>query len=540
MLKVFIADDEYYFRQALKASIDWESNGFTICGEARDGEDALEKICMLKPDIVLLDINMPMMNGLEVMQMIKETEIGCKVIIITGHDEFDYALQAIQLGVSNFILKPIDKKQLLNALNDIKDLITQKRNLSIEMDCLKTRLEQNLPQLRDQMLHSLIYGNATIEKHALIEKMRHLGIDLLASKIMVTVMEIDYDDNWVWDEHDRSLWMQAILEIVEKIILEKIQGAICFDNEEKICVMLGFEDPSDEDILAKVIPKLYQIKDAVEEHLDFTVTIGVGGIYNGIENITLSYDEAINALSNRIIVGSNQIIPFKTISENRLSVVFYTTEYRQQLLIALRLLDASQCYTILDHVFENIKASCTSPELIRITCIGIISTGLEFMAETKISVSKEAGLDLAGIFETIQTIKKIDEMKEYIKRVISGIVDNVSRNKKAAISKFVEKALEYIHDNYANEDMNIKEIAEHVYVNYGHLCFLFKRETGMTMNDYIVNYRMNKAKELIENGANYIADISNRVGYINPNYFGKCFKKHFGLSPSTFIEQVNK
>ena len=120
MLKVFIADDEYYFRQALKESIDWTQNGFSICGEANNGDDALSQIQAIKPDIILLDINMPMLNGLEVMQIIKEERIRSKVIIISGHDEFNYALQAIELGVHSFILKPVNKEKLLRALIEIR------------------------------------------------------------------------------------------------------------------------------------------------------------------------------------------------------------------------------------------------------------------------------------------------------------------------------------------------------------------------------------------------------------------------------------
>ena len=123
MLKVLVVDDEYYFRQALKVTIEWEKWGFEICDEAKNGKIALEKMNTLKPDIVIVDINMPVMDGLEFLHFLNELDINVKVIILTGHSEFNYAKQAVQLGVYNYILKPIDEDELLKCLLDIKNTI---------------------------------------------------------------------------------------------------------------------------------------------------------------------------------------------------------------------------------------------------------------------------------------------------------------------------------------------------------------------------------------------------------------------------------
>lgn len=537
MLKVFIADDEYYFRQALKESIDWTANGFSICGEANNGDDAISQIQTTKPDIILLDINMPMLNGLEVMQIIKEEKIRSKVIIISGHDEFNYALQAIELGVHSFILKPVNKIKLLRALNEIRELINQEKNISIELDQLKERISQNQPLLRNQLLHMLLYGNSNLTQKMLAQKIKYFGIDLLMPKLLVVAVEIDASNDQLWDEDEQALWSQAVTEIIEHSVLDRNHGAICTDNYGKICIILGFDHISDEDIFAKVIPRLFQVRDTVTEHLNFTVTIGVGGIYSKLEDIKVSYNEAVNALSNRIIVGDNKIIPFHAISDSRLSEVYYTTAYRQQLLIEMRLCEIVRCYDLLDRIFGEIRLSCTSSALLRITCIDIISTCLELLAEMKMDAD-DSGLDLIDAIQELQKIHRIEDMEKYVKKKIEHIVEAICRTKKAASSIFVGKALAYIHQNHTDPELNLKEIAENVFVNYGHLCYLFKRETGVTMNDYISDYRLSKAKELIDNGHDYVLDIANQVGFSNANYFSKCFKKRFGMSPRGYIEQT--
>ena len=126
MLKVMIVDDEYYFREALKVSLDWEELGFTICAEAKNGNDALLKADELSPDIVLVDINMPVMDGLEFVKEIKNKGLDCKIVILTGHSEFQYAKQAVQLGVHNYLLKPVNEKELMESLLDLKELLKEK------------------------------------------------------------------------------------------------------------------------------------------------------------------------------------------------------------------------------------------------------------------------------------------------------------------------------------------------------------------------------------------------------------------------------
>ena len=142
-----IVDDEYYFREALKVSLDWEKIGFTICGEAKNGNDALNKVAELNPDIVLVDINMPVMDGLEFAHEVRNKGFSCKIVILTGHSEFQYAKQALQLGVHNYLLKPVNEKDLMEALFDIKKIIERERNIKIEFNKLKEQVKKSIPQI---------------------------------------------------------------------------------------------------------------------------------------------------------------------------------------------------------------------------------------------------------------------------------------------------------------------------------------------------------------------------------------------------------
>ncbi|HEX3029617.1 MAG TPA: response regulator [Clostridia bacterium] len=159
MLNVMIVDDEFYFREALKISIPWGELGFRICGEAKNGRDALEKVGILSPEIIIVDINMPIMDGLEFVQNIKEAGIKSKIIILTGYSEFNYAKQTIQLGVNSYILKPVNEEELINSLLEIKKVIENEANIKIEIDSYKKQVRESLPLLKDKFLNELIQGN---------------------------------------------------------------------------------------------------------------------------------------------------------------------------------------------------------------------------------------------------------------------------------------------------------------------------------------------------------------------------------------------
>lgn len=222
MLKIMIVDDEFYFREALKVSLPWNELGFMICGEAKNGKEALEKLEDLKPDIILVDINMPIMDGLEFVQEIRETGSGCKIIILTGHSEFLYAKQAVQLGVYNYILKPVNEKELTETLFKIKKAIHREKSIRIEIDRLKQQVKESIPLLKDKFLNELIQGSLIPNKKDLEKRMEYLGINLCSEYYRVATIEINHENYKQWNDEDKQLWKFAVSNIACEIFRGKL------------------------------------------------------------------------------------------------------------------------------------------------------------------------------------------------------------------------------------------------------------------------------------------------------------------------------
>ena len=536
MLKVLLVDDEYYFREALKVTIEWEKWGFEICGEAKNGKIALEKMKTLQPDIVIVDINMPIMDGLEFLEVVKTLNANVKVIILTGHSEFNYAKQAVHLGVINYILKPIEEKELLNTLLDIKDTIKKESNIKVEVNKLKRQVKKSKRIMKEKFINDLIQGNIIMTKEGIFDKFKYFNMNIKSEVYQICVVEIDAEEHPEWSLEDRQLWIAAVSNIISELLADNYRLDITYDNLEYIILVIGHNNDSSDIIKECLIGALEQVKEIVNKLLNFTITIGIGGIYEDVKNISVSYKEALVAIKSKTVFGNDKIILHDDISQMRLTYNFYTMEHRRQILMNMRVGKVEEVNALIKNIFTEMKERNIHPDLLLANCVEMFSTCLEFMAEMGEEFYDDFENYSSHFFEDIQSQKSINHMEQYIIGIFNDLIKNATNNKNNRASEIVKSVLDYIHDNYSDEDLNIGNISNNLFVNYGHLCYVFKKEIGKTINEYITSYRMSKAKKMIEEGNCYVMDVASRVGYSDANYFGKCFKKRYGISPSKYIE----
>lgn len=539
-MKVLIIDDEYYFREALKVSFPWEGCNLTICGEAKNGIEGLERVKELNPDIVLADINMPLMDGLEFVQKVKEINNNIKIIIISGYSEFEYAKQALTLGVHNYILKPVSNEELYNALQDVIKLIHKERKIKVEMHELKRNVSKNLPVLKGQFLNELIKGNDFLSNEIILNKIKNLGINLLLGIYIVAVLEIDSEDYSEWSYNEKHLWNYGVINIVEELLGNDFVYETCIDSGDRICILLSFETL--EKFEAEQLNRMLEnILDAVKKYLRFTVTIGVGNSCSVVKDIARSYNEALYALRNKLVLGKNLIIHHQSVSEIGFIGHFFQAEHRIQLLANMRLGSLADVKQIIEYLFEEVKEKNIEPEVLLVIAVEMVTPCLEFVAENNMKFDLVSHTYFKNLFENIKAKKTIEDIKKYIIEIYSTIIEYVNQNKSAKSSKTVEVVVNYIAENYSNCELTIDLIAKAVYMNYTYLCFLFKKHMDMTLNEYITKYRMNKAIEMMEQGDVCVTDVAYAIGFSNVNYFGKCFKKEFGMAPSKYIaSKTNK
>lgn len=540
MLKIMIVDDEFYFREAIKISLPWAELGFEICGEAKNGRDALKKVEVLKPEIIIVDINMPIMDGLEFVQNIRQTKNDSKIIILTGHSEFNYAKQAVQLGVYNYLLKPVDEDELKKTLLELKNIIDKEVKIKMEMDKLKQQARDSIPLLKDKFLNELLQGNI-ISDDGTLKKMEYLKVNSSSDYYLSVTIELDTDEHFSWSDEDKQLWKFAVSNIADEILSEQFNFDRCYDNEDRICFIIGkYESEDREKFLCNLENKLEWLREIVGKHMDFSITIGVGEIRNELFDVATSYKESIVALKNKVTLGKDKVILYSSVADSELNINLFTVEHRSQLLMSMRLANEKEVDMCITHIFEKMRFEKMHYELIFVVCIELVSVCMEFIIEVGASIEEIFPDKQFNIIEQIQLKKSINEMEEWIKNIYRHILDTIKKNKSSKASKLIEEIKNYISKNFQNDELNIDEIAKNLFINYAHLCFIFKRDTGVTINEYLTEFRIKKAKEYFDSGNTLILDVAGKVGYADANYFGKCFKKFYGLPPSKYIENISQ
>lgn len=536
MLKVMIVDDEFYFREALKISLLWGELGFEICGEAKNGKEALQKIEDLNPDITIVDINMPIMDGLEFAQKVKEKEIKTKILILTGHSEFSYAKQAVSLGVCNYILKPVNEDELTNCLCEMKADIEKEANIKVEVEKLKEQVKENIPLLKEKFLNDLVQGNSVIKSEEVFKKIKYLKMNMLSEYYQVAVIEIDYDEKREWTDDEKQLWIFAIKNITEEILQEYFELEMCYDSNDRLCAILCLNGDEDDSLIEH---KFEKIRIVVDRYFNFSISIGIGNRKRDIFDVASSYKEAIIALKNKLTVGRNKVILYSVVDDLELKLNLFTAEHRSQLLLSMRTGNSEEIKIMLTNIFKDVRGKNIHYEILLVVCVEIVSVCMEIIAEIGISFKDIYPKNELNVLEEIQLKQSIDEMEAWINGIFTDAVEYIKRNKNTKASQLIEKVKKYILDNYHDDELDINKMAKSLFVNYGHLCFIFKRETGITINEYLTKFRIKKAKELIDSGNQLVVGVAKKVGYADANYFGKCFKKYYGLAPSKYIENVS-
>lgn len=533
MYKVLIVDDEYYFRQALKISLPWTELGFQIVGEAKNGAEALELMSELEPDIILVDMNMPIMNGIEFIQRAKQRNQETRYMVLSGHSEFAYAKQAMHLGVFDYVLKPINEDELRRSLLSMKEQIRMERLERIELEDLREHLRESLPILKEQVLNGWLQGNGYAMPITGQERLEFLGIKLEGPYYVTVVMDLDPSDDWNQEE-DNLNRKAAVQEIAQGHMQGAYHYAVCRDYEDRLVMIIGSEDSS----FSRLESLCEEIRNKVSG-LPCSITIGIGSSYPSLESISVSYKEALLALKRRFVMGGNEVFTYTQLEDVGMNVSLFPAQKRSGLLMCMRIGSLSETEEWLAAFFDDVRAKHASIGVLMLAGIEIVSTCAEYLTEASQSYEDVfRNTTQPDMLQHVQQMKTFNELESWIRGLILKVMDHVHRQKPNKSAKVIKEVKSYIDRHYGNEELRIEDIAKSVHMNYNHLCFVFKKETTVTINDYLTQTRIMKAKELFDGGETVIQVVADLVGYADANYFGKCFKKYMGIPPSKYVNNI--
>lgn len=526
MYKLIFADDEALIRKNIKQIIQWEDFGFELIGCCENGHELLDLVEQEIPDLVITDIDMPFVSGIEVARQLKQMNPQVKIIFLTGYSDFEYAQKAIDFNVLKYILKPITIDQMQNLLREIKKILDEEYVQKNKIHSLNQFYEQNKPIMQSVILNNLLVEEAN--PNDIKSKINLLNLDRLKSnRFQVAVLLIDeVDSESEWKE-SKQLMEFAAYNILKEILEERNIGYGIIGNN-RVTILLCNND-SLIDYQEDFTKTLEEIRISISQYLKFTVSIGVGRIKGNINQIHESSEEANAAVGYKKVVGINRLIYIQDIEPHRKHHQSIDIEYEKKVLNIVKIGNIEELNTVYQEIINEIEKKKLSIEQMRIW-------GLTFSFNLFRDV-EHIGINVTNILD-INLLKKISDTLDFQEiynipyEFCVKLLDVISFNRVNSYSSITDEAVGIINKNYTNPELSVDMVSNMVNLSASYFRSIFKKEMGKTFGNYVTEFRMEKAKDLIltTNMKNY--EIAEATGYLDPHYFSYCFKKHFNKSPN--------
>lgn len=526
MYRILIADDDAIICRGLQSTIDWAQHGIEIVGAACDGREALDMICRQKPQLLLTDIKMPVMDGIELLKEVRRSYPDMQVILLTAYEDFQYAKDAIKNKACDYLLKPLSNQELLEAVLSVKNQYESRMKEIYQRS-------RSLPLLKRQFLSDLLAGYYNRDRLAAAVQELGLSIDQ-DNYIVFDILIVDYYDKSrdLWGELLKYAVYNCVQEVSQSVSDNKVE-VFQGDGDHIYVIISGLE--AQQGLEACATEFAVKIRRTMSEVLDVELAFGIGGRYGGLENLETSVKEAFTALKYRHLAPEEGFSVYqKTVSgqigkktdlgeENRLLIQYVLLGNYDE---ALALLDISQK--------KALEGGITLGNL-RMWCIGLTA---HLLQETGNWSQQEGNHDYYEYCDRICSRGDIVQIFAIVEDLIKVICDGVNETQADSKTVLAHKAGAYIRSRYSDSGLSLKEVADELHVSQVYLSMLFKKAMQVTFSDFLSDIRMEAARELVVHSNLKAYEIGERVGYVNANYFSCLFKRHYQMSVSEYRKNL--
>ncbi len=530
--KVVIIDDVALVRQALKQTIDWESIDCTVVGEAADGLTGRDVIIETKPDIVITDIRMPGLNGLELIEAIQASLPNSKMIIITGHQEFEYARKALELGVTEFVLKPIRNERIVKAVKTAisaiaaeKEALLRRQELLMQKHAIEQEYNESLELLRDKQIANILNGFIELgDAESIRTTTFRLGAE--AKKIGYLIIE-----NHSYDKKLLQKTIHLSQQLLHKIKQEHPVDTVLHTELFSVHVLVLIQDDYGQREAQVVLRAISdRLLDHLCEQLQAPVNIGYSMIHDSVAELIEAHDEAAQ-MYNMI---------FFDIDDTNTLIGSVDSDQNDKTLILQKMEEYYAKLSDVEHVNEELlkmfKAISCYSKGNAVVARGLltevwITTLRYYYSTSNFGIELEKTLD--SMLEELSRIDSLGKIYEYMNEYIAQIVDRAKADRKN--SPLVESILKDISEHFS-EPISLESIADRFSMNASYLSRLLKKETGRNFVRILTETRIEESKKLLKDPKNRVSDVAEMVGYIDYDYFYRVFKKAEGISPTEYVK----
>ena len=541
MLKIFLAEDEVVVRETIKRMIPWEELGFELVGEAADGEMALPLLIRQQPDLLITDIKMPFMDGLTLARLAKKEIPGLKVVILSGYDDFNYAKQAIGIGVEDYLLKPITKNALIERLSEIRSRYEHEKTQKEYYEKFQREMQAYEKNSSRDFFEALVDGS--MDMMEVYKRAEKLGLDIVAEAYNVLIFTMNCDEDFSGQRDEYSSWEAESLELLENFFAGHSSAMLFRSNIFSYGVLLkGQRETIEENTRACVdeIRKILSRQDGRREWF-----LAVGQSVERLSQIQKSYHTASRAFSQRYLYDENILYydEMETMEHPGGQAETEDNAYLQkvdvnalnpailQKFLSNGLQEETENF-VKDYFYAIGQEPMESLVFRNYVILNVRFSVISFIKGLGCDTNEMESADTEEVLA--ESGKNMESAIAYAKKMISQAIeirDQNSGNKNRSILKTV---VDFIDSHYMEEDISLNTVANVANVSSNHFSALFSQNMGQTFIEYLTTLRMNKAKELLRCTGMRSSEIAGEIGYKDAHYFSYLFKKTQGMTPSDY------
>ena len=530
MYRVLLVDDEEDVREGLVVEVDWEALDLRIVGLAENGREALEMAERVEPDVVITDISMPFMDGLELARRLRERNPLVKLVILTGYDEFDYARQAVSLSVDEYLLKPFSAAHLTELLTRLRAQMEAEITEREDVQQLREHYRTSLPLLQADLIATLLHRQKS--SAYILSRASQCGLELTGRRYGVSILTLHPSE-------DPELKLFAALNIAAEVWAEHKAGHAFLHQET---VVLLYVEPlkslegtqvEAENLQQQVLENVIR---SIRQYLRVPVTIGSSRLVDSLPEVKHAYEDALLALDYRLVPGTDSLIYIADVERQAAGKLRFDELKQQTLTRCLKAGTQTELEQGLQIIFREITVEHGRSD-IQLYLIEVLTTVWK--------AAQASGEDMEDIFGAgfqlytdLFRLPGLSEAQQKVREVCLLVQQRISSGRQHVYKDIVEQALAFTKKHYADPDLSIQKVCAHLHISSGYFCSIFKKEVQLTFLQYLMQIRMDEARELLRSTELKSFQIAEKVGFAEPNYFSFCFKKNIGVSPKEYRKQA--
>jgi two-component system response regulator YesN len=530
MYRLMLVDDEPEIRDGLLEIINWEQEGFQVVGVAENGLEALQVAQNVSPDLVVTDIRMPFLDGLEMARRMRQTLPTVQFVVLSGYDEFEYARQAIQIQIKDYVLKPISSDEFVQVLRRVKSHLDEDFAQRSDVKTLREHFRSSLPILRELLLTSLLNGGI-LTGEAMNSAARY-ELSIVSPRYAVALLRLGgamHDKT----EHDLirdpELMRFAVMNIVEEVLQGQIPCHVFhYNGLIAVLFLLREEENQPFSLLMDVLGTAQQ---TVIRYLDCMIAIGVSNPCVHLHQLHHAAVQAASALDQSALLENGQVLAIADVEPGSARQLAAEEITLRALSNNIKLGNTGEAEELLHQLMEEARKSKAAFRDYQVYLLeiflAIIRTGRDLEVEWT-----DFGEGQGPSLENMLKSRDLMETEAMLRALCRHLTGSIRDTRLESGKLLVREAVDYVSSSFTKSDVTLEKVCRRLHISAAYFSTLFKRETKKTFHQYLTELRMDKAMTLLAGSDLKTADIAVQVGLNDPSYFSYSFKKHFGISPS--------